>query len=272
MSASPAEIEAIADRLDAAQAAAALTGLPSADAPALTLADGWAVAHLRCRRLAGRGGVRRGYKIGFTNRGIWPRYGVYAPIWAPVWSHTLTLLDGTAARLDLHGLVQPRLEPEIVFGFVRAPAAGMDDATLAACIDWVAHGFEIVHTHYADWRFAAVDTLIDHALHGRLLVGPRVPASRFADLGAELAALELALARDGVVVDRGRGAAVLDGPLAALRQWLDAMAVQTPEWTVAAGDVVTTGTITDAWPLHPGQRWTTTLTDPRLPGLALDIA
>jgi hypothetical protein len=33
--------------------------------------------------------------------------------------------------------------------------------------------------------------------------------------------------------------------------------------------MVTTGTITDAWPLLPGQTWTTTLGDSRLTPLTL---
>ena len=46
---------------------------------------------------------------------------------------------------------------------------------------------------------------------------------------------------------------MLDGPLNALRLWVDAMAAQPQHWPIAPGDVVTTGTITDAWPLVPGQ-------------------
>jgi 2-oxo-3-hexenedioate decarboxylase len=41
---------------------------------------------------------------------------------------------------------------------------------------------------------------------------------------------------------------------------------------VAAGIVVTTGTLTDAQPLTAGQRWHTTLTGVPLPGLTLGIA
>ncbi|NWG75738.1 MAG: hydratase, partial [Rubrivivax sp.] len=80
------------------------------------------------------------------------------------------------------------------------------------------------------------------------------------------------LACDGEVVDRGVGANVLDGPLAALRLWIDAMAMRTPAWRIEPGHVVTTGTLTDAWPLAPGQRWTTTPGDPRLAGLTLDVS
>ena len=75
--------------------------------------------------------------------------------------------------MSLAPFVQPRLEPEIMFGFARAPRAGMSEAELAGCIEWVAHGFEIVHTHFDGWRFRHADTVADFALHGRLFVGPR---------------------------------------------------------------------------------------------------
>ena len=71
--------------------------------------------------------------------------------------------------------VQPRLEPEIVRFRARTPRAGMSLIELQGCLDWVAHGFEIVHTHFDGWRFTAPDTVADFALHGRLRVGPRVP-------------------------------------------------------------------------------------------------
>ncbi len=261
--------EALAATFLAARDSATRLPLPTALMPGFGLADAYAVADaVRNRRIA-RGEHPRGYKIGFTNRSIWPRYGVHAPIWAPVWDTTLTMLEGTAATLSLHGLVQPRLEPEIVFGFTHAPHAGMSEAALAACIGWVAHGFEIVQTHFDDWRFEAPDTVADFGLHGRLLVGPRVHAAAFTNLGSELAALQLQLFRGEEAVDEGLGSAVLDGPLAALRYWIDAMSAQPQPWPIVAGCVVTTGTITDAWPLAADQHWHTRLSDPRLPGLTL---
>ena len=61
-----------------------------------------------------RGEKPLGYKIGFTNRSIWDRYGVHQPIWGPVWDTTLSFCDGEA-QLSLAGTCQPRLEPEAVF-------------------------------------------------------------------------------------------------------------------------------------------------------------
>ncbi len=260
---------ALASALLAARDNAHLLPLPTAADPGFDLAAAYAVAdELRQQREA-RGERVRGYKIGFTNRRIWPLYGVHAPIWAPVWDSTLELLASPSATVSLAGMAQPRLEPEIVFGFARAPEPGLDEAGLAGCIAWVAHGFEIVQTHFENWRFAAPDTVADFGLHARLLVGPRVDAARFGAMAPELAAVRLELSRDGEPVDAGQGAAVLDGPLTALRLWLDAMAAQPHGWRVRAGDVVTTGTLTDAWPLEPGQAWRTQLDDPRLAGLTL---
>jgi len=262
---------ALPGELLAAYDAARLMPLITARDEAFSMADAFGAADVvRGRRIA-RGERTRGYKIGFTNRNIWPLYGVHEPIWGPVWDTTTQLLDGAAVTTSLAGLTQPRLEPEVVFGFGATPRAGMGEAELAACIEWVAHGFEIVQTHFEGWRFKVADTVADFALHGRLFVGPRVPAARFTDMGRELAALQVELHCDDHLVECGAGSAVLDGPLNALRLWVDAMAAQPQRWPIVAGDVVTTGTLTDAQPLRPGQRWETRLDDARLAGLRLVV-
>jgi hypothetical protein len=61
-----------------------------------------------------------GRKIGFTNRTIWPRYGVYLPLWAHVWAHTVHRAGEHRATLSLATFVQPRIEPEVVFGLKDA--------------------------------------------------------------------------------------------------------------------------------------------------------
>ena len=243
--------------------------LPSSAPGGIDTATAYSVAErLRQLRLA-RGERQVGWKIGFTNRGIWERYGVYEPMWAPVWDSTTELLDAPSCVLSLRGLSQPRLEPEIAFGLARDPRPAMSLEELRDCIAWAAHGFEVVHTHFDGWRFTAPDTAADFALHGRLRVGPRVPVHDWPTMGADLAALRVELACDGEAKDRGVASIVLDGPLHALKAMVEAMAKTTPFWSIRAGEVVTTGTITDAWPLAPGQRWSTIVSEPRLQGLAL---
>jgi 2-oxo-3-hexenedioate decarboxylase len=65
--------------------------------------------------------------------------------------------------------------------------------------------------------------------------------------------------RDGAVVDRGHSANVLDGPLSALRHLVGLLARDRVNSPLAAGDIVTTGTLTRAFPIMPGECWSTTL-------------
>lgn len=225
----------------------------------LALDEAYARA-LAVRRLRiARGEQPRGYKVGFTNRGIWPRYNVFAPIWGTVWDTTLVNADEGEAEVSLAGLCQPRLEPEAVFGLAATPPPDATLAQLWACVDWVAPGFELVQSHLAGWKFEAGDTVADGGLHGRLVVGLRVPASRVASAWEEaaqvLAQAQVHLLCNGNVLEQGAGRNVLDGPLQALAHFARALHHCPGAPALRAGDVVTTGTWTDAWPVVPGQRW-----------------
>jgi 2-oxo-3-hexenedioate decarboxylase len=205
-----------------------------------------------------RGEQPRGYKVGFTNRTIWQRYGVYAPIWGTVWDTTLSFCEGEGV-VDLAGTTQPRLEPECVFGLRATPPARATLDDLRACIEWVAPGFEVVQSHMADWKFTAADTVADSGLHARLLVGRRIPAGTLARDAAsferQLATATITLLRGEEKVDQGQGANVLDGPLHALLHFLQALRDCPGATDLQPGDVVTTGTWTDAWPVKPGETW-----------------
>ena len=109
---------------------------------------------VRAKREA-RGERPIGRKIGFTNRTIWAEYGVYAPIWGYVYDRTVRDLTPEALEVSLDGLAEPRIEPEIIFGLGAPPAAGMDERALIRCIDWIAHGFEIVQSTFPNWSFQA---------------------------------------------------------------------------------------------------------------------
>jgi 2-keto-4-pentenoate hydratase len=205
-----------------------------------------------------RGEQPRGYKIGFTNRNIWPRYNVFAPIWGTVWDTTLSFCD-EQAQLPLAGMCQPRLEPEAVFGIASTPPAQASLEELFACLDWVAPGFEIVQSHQPGWKFVVADTVADSGLHAHLLVGRRVPVAQVAGnaqaFEQRLAASRVTLHRGGEQVEAGVGANVLEGPLHALRHFLQALRDCPGAPDLQPGDVVTTGTWTDAWPVAAGERW-----------------
>ncbi|MBV9653332.1 MAG: fumarylacetoacetate hydrolase family protein [Acetobacteraceae bacterium] len=209
-----------------------------------------------------------GRKIGFTNRTIWAEYGVFAPIWGYLYDRTVFDLAELGAGFPLHGLAEPRIEPEIIFGLAEAPVPGMDASALLGCIGWVAHGFELVQSIFPDWRFAAADTVAGYGLHGALLIGPRHPiASRHDDWNDALYAFEIDLYRNGEHADHGRAANVLDGPVPALRHLVALLAADDANPPLRAGEIVTTGTLTRAFPVAAGETWET-----RLTGLPLDGA
>ena len=93
-----------------------------------------------------------------------------------------------------------------------------------------------------------------------------------ADTPERLPALGVELYRAGELVDRGVGANVLGSPLAALAHLLELLARQPDAPALAAGEIVTTGVITDAHPVGPGARWSTRLTGIALPGLSVEFA
>ena len=224
---------------------------------------------VRALRIA-RGEAPRGYKVGFTNRTIWPRYNVFAPIWGTVWDSTLTFCEGVG-DVKLHATCQPRLEPEIVFGMSATPAPEATLQDLFNAIDWVAPGFEVVQAHLPDWKFLPADTIADGALHARLLVGSKVAAGTLASdaaaLDSLLAQAKVTLSRDGQAVESGEGANVLGSPLRALLHFLETLRACPGAPDLLPGDVITTGTWTDAWPVEPGQAWKAAFS---LPGFALE--
>jgi 2-oxo-3-hexenedioate decarboxylase len=128
--------------------------------------------------------------------------------------------------------------------------------------------FEIVQSIYPDWKFTAADTVAAFGLHGALLIGqPRAVGDEHAAWRAALSRFRITLSCDGDEADRGEAANVLGGPLSALRHLVDLLAQDAAQPPLAAGEIVTTGTLTRALPIARGQRWRTTLDGVALPGL-----
>jgi 2-oxo-3-hexenedioate decarboxylase len=221
-------------------------------------------------RLA-RGERPVGRKIGFTNRNIWPEYGVYAPIWGHVYDSTVSYAHGGAATIKVSDLPEPRIEPEIVLHFARTPPVTRDVEAILASIDWIAHGFEIVQSVFPRWKFRAPDTMAAFGLHGRLLVGPPVMVEDIPDCAAKLARFRITLSRGGVQEDEGGGANVLDSPLLAFAHFADLLTRQPAFAPVQAGEIVTTGTLTSALPVRAGEVWSTSLRGLPLPGLDVTL-
>jgi 2-oxo-3-hexenedioate decarboxylase len=239
-----------------------------------SIEDSYRISREVLRRREASGWRRVGRKIGFTNRTIWDQYGVYEPIFGYMYDRTVTYIPdrvweidghGPEGALSLQGLVQPLVEPEIVFQ-LRAPPPQTDDPVeLLRSVAWVGHGIEVVQCHFPDWKFSVADTIADGGLHGRYAVGLGVwvEESNIEALARRLSTFTVTLIRGREIAAKGGGDLVLGSPLNALAYLVRALASLPDHPPLEAGELVTTGTLTTALPTAPGDTWYT-----RLHGLA----
>jgi 2-oxo-3-hexenedioate decarboxylase len=269
--AKPSQIDTLADELLSLNESGGIVAPFSERFPGLDAPAGYrAAARLHAARLA-RGWKLLGRKIGFTNRTIWPRYGVYEPMWGALYDATVIFARDDRATVPLAGLAQPRIEPEICFGLRAAPPVTHDADALLGAIEWIAHSVEIVQCHHPDWKLKIADCTADNGLHGRLVVGTPIPVRDLAELGPRLPELNVELRKGGVAVDRGTGANVLGSPLEALAFLVEVLSRQADAPPLAAGEIVSTGTLTDAHPVAPGETWSTAFEGLPLNGLEVSF-
>jgi 2-keto-4-pentenoate hydratase len=229
----------------------------------------YAIASRIHARRARCGETPVGRKIGFTNRTIWPRYGVWAPIWGYMYDSTVQYAPDGHARISVDHLLQPHIEPEIQLHFARTPPVGRDEEAILDCIDWIAHGFELVQCPFPDWKFEAVDTIAAYGLHGALVIGPCVAVADIKDCATKLRAFTVTLTKNDEEEVAGGGANVLDSPLLAFAHLAEVLADQQHAAPVQAGEVVTTGTLTVPLRVAPGDTFSVALHGIDLPGLTL---
>jgi 2-keto-4-pentenoate hydratase len=266
------DLHAAARRIKSAQDAARQIEPLAGQIAGFDMPAAYAVAHLVHEARLAEGIVPVGRKLGFTNPAMWTRYGVAEPVWAYVYDTTVAYLPAAGGTCSIGRLLEPKIEPEIVFHFRSAPPIGGDLKAILACIDWVAHAFEIVHCHYPAWTFQAADAVADGAFHGALLMGERQPVDRLGlDPIAALESLSIALSCNGDVREVGRGSNVLGSPLVAVAHLIAVLEKQPQYMPLQANEIVTTGTVTAAHSVQVGETWSTEVQGIALPGLSVEL-
>ncbi len=182
-------------------------------------------------------------------------------------------MTGSEPRCDMGQFAEPKIEPEIIVHFRSAPPVSVDISRILSSIDWIAHGgFEIVQSHFPGWKIQIADTIADGGLHAKLFVGESVDVTRLGtDLLVHLESFTITLACDGTVREQGRGSNALGGPLKAIAHLVDVIARQPYAPPIQAGEMITTGTLTAALPIRPGQTRQTDLEGLGLSGLSISF-
>ena len=192
-----------------------------------------------------------GRKIGFTNRNIWNIYDVDQPIWGPITANSISFFDTHFLKIDLSQFCEPRIEPEIVVCLKQTPKDGSEKTEIY--LDWIAPGFEIVDSIYPNWKFSLTDAIASGGLHGCLVVGKKFKVNDRTE--RDLIDVGVSLYRGGKLEEEGTGANVLDGPVSAIRYLLSGLSKIKNQDFLSAGDIITTGTMTDAKPIYPNEKW-----------------
>jgi 2-keto-4-pentenoate hydratase len=302
-------IHALASEFAAAYAECRTLSTPPSSRDGLDLATAYAVERELVRMRRSEGHQTVGVKVGYANKAMWRVLKLETLVWAHMYDHTVGYADANAATFSLAHTIAPKIEPEIVFKMKAPLGAGITEAAVALeAVEWIALGFEIIDCPYADWKFQPADFVAAYGLHAALIVGePRpVTAANIPDLVEQLPNFKVRLSRHGMSEGEraaaseprersapaqrrarervgesegqspsdeieGSGRNSLRSPALCLAELASAMAKQEGAEPLAAGDLVSSGTLTESTPIHPGTTWTASVEGIDLSALTLTL-
>ncbi|MGV8898310.1 MAG: 2-keto-4-pentenoate hydratase [Burkholderiaceae bacterium] len=250
---------------------------PLSSHTSLSLQDAYDIAHSISTVRIAQGETIIGRRIGFIDRKHGSGHDASVTsgtlIRAPLFDATVRTLHRNHGMQSLANALQPRLEATVVFRLGCTPAADADLDTLADCIEWMAHGLEIVMCPYPDWKFTAADAIAAFGLHGALLLGePHLlsPASR-RKLALMLSNASVSLSCGGRLRAAGYGSDVMGNPVHALLQLHQQLQTQPQSTPLQAGEIIATGAWATAIQIEAGQTWSTAFSAVDLSGLSISF-
>jgi len=229
--------------------------LPSRDA-AFDMDAAYAVEAELTRLRVESGHKTAGRKVGYANQAMWRMLKLETLVWGHMYDDTVHQPQGGAAELAAAAFRSARIEPEIVFRLKQPiPAAGLDAAAALATVEWMALGFEIIDCPFPDWEFQPVDFVAAGGLHAALVVGEplKIEPDRIPELVNQLASFKLQLSESGDSVEEGSGKNSLRSPALCLAE-LAGAALRRGD-PLGAGELISTGTLTNALGISSGNEW-----------------
>ncbi len=218
--------------------------------PDVTLDDAYGIQVHQLERRLGTGRTLVGHKVGLTSVAMQRLLGVDQPDYGHLLDDFVRE-EGTPIPAD--EFIQPRVEPEIAFVLQRAlKGPGVTVADAAAAVGSVLPSLELVDSRIRDWEIGLLDTIADNASSGAVVLG----AARRPLTGLDLAGVGCVLEKNGQVVGRGDGAAVMGDPLNAL-VWL-ANTLGQRGVALEAGQLVLPGAVCAMVPVAAGDVFTAT--------------
>lgn len=205
--------------------------------PGLTVSDAYAIQEEYAELQRSRGARLVGRKIGATSKAIQHLFGIHTPDYGHIFDDMV--LDGSGP-VHLDTLIQPMVEPELGFLLARdLRGPGVKRAAVLAATRSVLPCLEVIDSRIDDWRIGFVDTVADNGSSARCVFGEECDARDI-----DLARVEVEFRRNGEVVDRARGDAVLGHPADAVAWLVNALAAY--DRSLRAGEYALSGSFTTA--------------------------
>jgi 2-keto-4-pentenoate hydratase len=216
----------------------------------LTVADAYAIQTQTITAKVKGGGLVIGKKVGLTSKAMQDMFGVREPDFGQILGSSV-ILEGQPISLSKY--IDPRIESEICFVLNRdLSGPGISAADVLVATAGVMPAFELIDSHFKDWKMKIQDTVADNASNAGIILGAKLtPVS---DL--DLRWLGLVLEKDGEVVATAAGAAVLGNPAQAVA-WL---ANKLGEFGIPlkAGELIMSGSLTAAFSTQAGSSFRAT--------------
>lgn len=269
----------LAHALITARTGGGMMPLLSADGK-LSVDDAYDVALSIVKIRTAQGENPVGRKIGFANEKLWHVYGkgsLTAPIWSTLYDSTVQYAMDNVATHNLSKSQQPRLEPQLVFKLARTPAPDATLEDISDCLEWIAHGFEVVTSPFRHWEFEAADAVAAFGLHKALIVGEPRMISRQSrrSLPQVLASASMSVSRSSAgsssLCAAGFGRDVQGSPLHALLTLHQQLQQREDTPNLQAGEIVSTGSWTNALPIKRGEVWSSAFSQLNLGGLTVSF-
>jgi 2-oxo-3-hexenedioate decarboxylase len=217
----------------------------------------------RLRRAGGRRTIGR--KVGYANKALWRALKLDTILWAHMYDDTVHDAPSDGSAISLPKMLTGKIEPEIVFKLAKPLDAGADAAAVLDAAEWVALGFELIDCPFPGWQLQPADFVASFGLHAGLIVGGHRPVTQ--TIIDQLPSFKVKLLKNGELVDEGGGKNVLRSPALCLAELASALARQPGAQPLAAGEIISTGTMTTAQPVAAGDTWTATLEGLDIPDL-----
>ena len=224
----------------------ALTALPESALPA-DKAQAYAAQAELVSLLSNNSGRPVGYKVGCTNATARQMLSLDSPFSGQCFEKELSV---SPAAIDAATLHMIGIEPEIAvrIGKDLVPSKNWQRTDVIDHIEAVMPSVEVVESRFSSWPLMGfLSAIADNGVHRHLVLGK--PVENWSADSIEQTAVTLTA--NGITVREGVASNVDGGPfgvVAWLANHLNAMGT-----TLAAGEIVTTGVMTDIYDSAPGE-------------------